>query len=203
MSELPAISVYLDGERLATVNTDGFDVISVHVHGTKTDAEFATLEMSGGCYPEIGESTHLIWIDSQTLIHGQLVEIRFEDEGETNPPGKTIDQLFPDEDKEAEPEPSDFNPPAAMFADLRAKPQIRHGFAFQLSSSSGANFVGSTANSDHGFGFSVIWNSQRPSRAGYSLHAYTLDELESRSAMRDYLREYIQYPSSVTLRVED
>jgi hypothetical protein len=197
---MPAICVLLDGELLATVNTYGYDVVSVHVHGTKIDEEFAALEMSGGSYPGQGESTHLIWINSRELQPGQQIEVRFQETGETSPQGKTIDELFPE--KAEGDELADFKPTDAMFAELRAEPSRRDGFAFELLDSTGGSFAGRTAITDHGFGFSLVWNSQRPNRASHALHAYNLDELESRAPMRDFVREYIQAPFATTLRVD-
>ncbi len=196
---MPAISVLVDGERMATVNTSGYDAVSVHIHGTRIDDEFATLEMSGGTYPEKGESTHLIWINGHELRPGQQIEVRFQETGETWPPGKTIEELFPAR-KDAE-ESVDFKPREAIFVELRAKPSRREGFSFQLRSSAGASFAGSTGPMDHGFGFGLLWNSNRPERARHSLHAYTLGELESRSPLRYFIREYVEASYAVTLQV--
>lgn len=197
---MPSVSVLLEGELVATVSTSGYDVVSVHVHGTRIDDEFATLEMSGGVYPENGESTHLIWINSRELRPGQLIEVRFQEKGETLHPGKTIEELFPEGQSVDEPE--DFKPTQAMFAELRARPSRREGFSFQLLGSAGASFAGRTDSADHGFGFCVLWNSHRPERATYSLHAYTLDELETRAPMKDFVREYVEAPHAVSLRVD-
>jgi hypothetical protein len=197
---MPAIAVLLDGELLATVNTSAYDVVSVHVHGTRIDDEFATLEMAGGAYPDSGESTHLIWINSKELRPGQRIEVHFREMGETLPAGKTVQELFPEEqDIEA---PGDFKPTEAMFAELRAKPSRREGFSFQLRGTAGAPFAGRTAPQDHGFGFSLVWNSHRPQRASHSLHAYTLDELEKRIPVRDFIREYVEAPYAVTLQID-
>lgn len=197
---MPAISVLLNGELLATVNTKGYDVVSVHIHGTKTDDEFAILEMSGGTYPNNGESTHLIWINSLELWPGQRLEVRLQESGETLPAGKTIEELFPEEaDTEV---PADFAPTEAMFTALRAKPLRREEFSFQFLGSTGTSFVGKTASTDHGFGFSLVWNSNRPERACCSLHAYTLDELENRTPMRDFVNEYVRAPYTGSLRTD-
>jgi hypothetical protein len=68
-----AIRVLLDGETLATVGTEGLDLVTVQVHGDTTQAEFAVLEMSGGIYPADGESTYLIWLNSLELRPGQAI----------------------------------------------------------------------------------------------------------------------------------
>ncbi len=197
---MPAICVLLDGVLLATVNTYGYDVVSVHVHGTRIDDDIATLEMSGGSYPKDAESTHLIWINSLELRPGQQIEVRFQETGETFPQGKTIDELFPGESTDGT--STDFRPTEGMFDELRAKPSHRDSVSLRLLSSTGTTFVGQTASSDHGFGFSLVWNSYHVNRAHNSLHAYTLDELESRKPMRDFVNEYVNVPYAVTLQVD-
>jgi hypothetical protein len=197
---MPAISVLLDGELLAVVNTTGYDVVSVHVHGTRVEEDFAAIEMSGGAYPENAESTHLIWINSHGVRPGQQVEVRFQESGETLRPGKTIHELFPEQSDTNE--ETDFTPTEAMFAELKARPPLRDGFSFQLRGSNGTAFAGRTAPADHGFGFSFAWNSYRPSRVSESLHSYTLEALEHRTPMSDFVRQYIEAPYAVTLRVD-
>jgi hypothetical protein len=56
---MPALRVSIDGVMLATVSTDGYDVMSVRAGGTRIDDGLATLDLSGGSYPETGESTYL------------------------------------------------------------------------------------------------------------------------------------------------
>lgn len=198
---MPAISVLLDGVLLATVNTDGHDVVSVHVHGTRIDDESAAVEMSAGTYPEHGESSHLIWVSGREVRPGQEVEVRFQPSGDTSHRGKTIDELFP-EDTDPEPAEDFFSPDAAMFEQLRARPSRRAGWALRLRSSAGMAFEGRTDTSDHGFGFGLTWNSSRPERAHLSLHAYSLDDLGRRAPMRDWVREHVRAPYVVMLRVD-
>jgi hypothetical protein len=197
---MAAISVLLDSKLLATVNSSEYDVVSVQVHGTKIDTEFAMLEMSGGKHPEKGDSTHLIWINGHVLGPGQRIEVRFEETGETFPKGKTIDELFPK--NEASSEPVDFKPTEAIFTELRAMPHLRESYSFKLQGAVGTEFIGSTAAADHGFGFSLLWNSFHPERASYSLHAYTLSELEARSTLRDFVQEYVEAPYALNLQVD-
>jgi hypothetical protein len=196
---VPAISVSLNGQLLASVATDGYDVISVHVHGIRTDSEFATLDMSGGSYPEGQESTYLTWVNSTLLAPGDSVEVRFTESGQTSHPGKTIDELFPDEPGDSE--RKDFKATPEIFTELRAKPQLRGGYGFSLALPSGSLYEGRTNDAEHGFGFSVVWNSHRPERANVSLHSYTIDSMEHQQPMRDHAREYIAPANTVRLQV--
>ena len=196
---MPTISVTLNGQLLASVTTDGRDVLSVHVHGIRTDSEFASVDMTGGSYPEGQESTYLTWINSTLLSPGDSVEVRFTDSGQTSHPGRTIDELFPNEP--ADSQPTDFKATPEMFAELRAKPQLRVGYGFSLALPSGTYYEGRTTEAEHGFGFSVVWNSHRPQRASVSLHSYTVDSMEHQQPMRDHAREYIVPDNTVRFQV--
>lgn len=187
---MPVLSVSIDGVTLATVATDGYDVMSFHVSGTRIDDCLATLDLSGGSYPETGESAYLTWISEVPLQAGQVVTVTFLEAGLTSHAGKTIEELFPDEPPSTQ---TDFKPTAEMFAELRATPLLRDRFAFRLVSSSGANFAGETLLDEHGFGFTVLWNSHHPERARASLHSYTLNNLEARGPMNIYVEEKLHY----------
>ena len=196
---MPTISVSLNGQLLASVATDGYDVLSVHVHGIRTDSEFATVDMNGGSYPEGQESTYLTWISSTLLSPGDSVDVKFADSGQTSHPGKTIDELFPNEP--ADSQRTDFKATSEMFAELRAKPQLRGGYGFSLTLPSGTHYEGRTNEAEHGFGFSVVWNSHRPQRASVSLHSYTIDSMEHEQPMRDHASEYIAPTTTVRFQV--
>lgn len=187
---MPALSVSIDGVTLATVSTDGYDVLSVRAGGTRIDNELATLDLSGGSYPEFGESTYLTWISDVPLQAGQVVTVTFLETASSSHGGKTIEELFPDEPPSTQ---TDFKPTAEMFAELRATPTLRDRFSFRLVSSSGTNFAGETAPDEHGFGFTVLWNSSSPERASASLHSYTLNNLEARGPMNNHVEERLRY----------
>ena len=193
---MPAICLLVDGEPIATVNTEGLSVLSVHVHGSRVDDEFATVDFHGSTSET---STFLIWTGSLTLRPGQQVEVGFLEAGETAPPGKTIEELFPDETDEEEPD-YDLSEASAL-EEIRAKPLHRTGYGLTFSSSTGAAFEGRTGEDDHAFAFHVVWNMHRPDRAHLSLHAYTVDELERRAPPRDMVREYIHAPCTANLRI--
>ncbi len=191
---MPALSISIDGAVIATVCTDGYDVLDVRASGTRIDDHLANLGVSGGSYPEDGDHTHLIWVNELQLQPSQVVTVSFLEHASSSHTGKTIEELFPDEKLTIE---TDFKPTAEVFNELRAKPKLRDKFSFRLASSSGKAFAGETAPDDHGFGFSVLWNSHHPERARVSLHSYTLENLESRTAMTNHFEERINYGGSV------
>jgi hypothetical protein len=96
----------------------------------------------------------------------------------------------------------DFTPTRELFEELRSRTRLREGFRFELATSGGTEYVGETGPEEHGFGFTILWNSHRPGRASLSLHSYTIDNLERREPMRDRVREYIEPFTLVRFRVE-
>lgn len=195
---MPALEISIDGVSVVTVNTDGLDVLGIDVGGTQIGKELASLDVSGGSYPEGGPPESLAWIASTPLCAGQQVSVVFHEQGSSTQPGKTIEELFPDEPPV---EQTDFTPTEEMFKELRAKPKLREKFNLRLVSSSGASFVGETSPAEHGFGFSVLWNSFHPERARVSLHAYTLDNLENRGPFNNLFEEKLACGGTVELHV--
>lgn len=195
---MPALDISVDGVKVVTVSTDGLDVLGVNIGGTQVDEELASLDVSGGAYPDGSAPTSLTWVACTPLHAGQQIDVTFLESGHSSQPGKTIEELFPDEPLT---EQTDFTPTAEMFKELRAKPKRREKFIVRLISSSGASFLGETNPAEHGFGFSVLWNSFHPRQARVSLHAYTLDSLETRSPLNNLFEEKIAYGGSVELHV--
>jgi hypothetical protein len=195
---MPALDISVDGVKIATVNMDGLDVVSLNVSGTQVDEDVASLDVSGGSYPENGQPTSLTWVGCFPLHAGQRINVVFLESAASSHPGKTVEELFPDEPVSTQ---TDFTLTAEMFRELRAKPKHRENFSFRLSLSSGTSFVGTTATNEHGFGFTVLWNSFHPERARVSLHSYTLENLETHSPMNNLVEENIQYGSSVDFQL--
>lgn len=197
---MPTLAARVNGTLLAQVRTDGYDVMSVAVQGTCVEEEVAELMMNGGKFPEEGESVYLTWVRSHPLKAGDLVEVTLQEEGGNSHDGKTLAELFPEEAGAGE--DMDFSPTPELFAELRGRSRVRERFHFDLETSLGTTYSGETAHGVHGFGFTVLWNSQRPSRASLSLHSYTIDNLERKEPMQDHVREYIEPLTVVRLRVD-
>jgi len=194
---MPALDITLDGTRIATVSTDGFNVMSVNLGGTLVDEEFASLDVAGGSYPEGAPSTYLSWVCQQVLQPGQRIQVTFLESAASSHAGKTIDELFPDEPPSSQ---TDFTPTGEMMRELRARPRRREKFSFHLTSSNGKALNAETQPEEHGFGFSVLWNSYQPERARVSLHSYTLESLENRGPMNTHVREQLGYGDAVELQ---
>jgi hypothetical protein len=197
---MPALSVSIDGNTIATVCTDGYDTLSIHAGGTRIDDDLANLDIAGGSYPKDGESTYLTWVNALPLQSGQVVIISFIESATSSHAGKTIEELFPDEEPIEMP---DFKPTTEMFNELRAKPKLRDQFYFRLESSLGTSFVGETTPDEHGFGFTILWHSSHPERARVSLHSYTLESMEARGPTNYHVEERIHVGDSVRLEIAD
>jgi hypothetical protein len=181
-----ALTVSINGKTIATVSTDGYDLLSVRAGGTRIDEDLADLEVAGGSYPEGRESTYLTWVSALPLQPGQVVTVRLLESAPTSHRGKTIAELFPDEQPSGA---TDFKPTSELFADIRGRPALRDKFSFRLETSRGTSFVGETVPDEHGFGFTVNWESFHPERARVSLHSYSLENLEHKGPMNNHVDE--------------
>jgi hypothetical protein len=194
--QMPGLAVTLNGERLAAVSTDGSNVLSVRVHGDVIGLEFASLDVSGGLYGE-GESKHLSWVHQRELAPGDEIEIELLDEIETSHPGKTIEELFPDE-----PEPmGPWQPLEQVFEELSREPKVREGFRFRIEGPSG-EIEATTQPGDHSFGFSVLWNWLHPERVRISLSSNSLEGVAKRAGGTDHANFLLHYGQRVRLRVD-
>lgn len=182
---MPALSVSVDGEELATVATAGLSMIAVRLDGSRWDTEAATLDMSGGNYRD-GASRHLTWIDLRSVAPGQVLRVACIADEQTNPAGKTFEDMFPDEPRCTQ---TDFTPTAAMFEEIRARPLLRAGYTFRLATSAGMDYTGRTREDEYGFSLSVLWTAlYRPECARFSLRSHTVEQLRARAPARDHVR---------------
>lgn len=194
---MPAFKIDIDSQHLVTVSTEGLDLIAIRVAGHLTEDTLATLWVSGGSYPKEGESTYLTWLEDVPIKAGQLLTVTMLDSGTNSFSGKTIAELYPDEIS-ASPAAQQSIP--EMIAELRSKPLVRHGFAFRLNSTSGTHYEGSSH--DHGFALNVLWTSFRQAEtARVSLHCCTLESLERKTPLNDYVQERVAPGDSISFTV--
>ena|SRR5688572_29921564 len=196
---MPAMSVFVDGELKARVRTEELSVLAVNVSGTKIDKTFATVEFSGGVYPESGESTHLIWLSELELQPGQCVRVEVGASDSNSHDGKTLEELYPDlrEEKEG-PMPSR----EQLVEEVRSRKHYREHFTMSVESSSGTRSNTHLLPNEHGFGASFLWNWVRPERISASLHSYSLDQLKSDEVSNYHFREHLLPGAWVELRID-
>jgi len=193
---MSAIIIAVDGNILATVSTDENSIVSVRVSGTKIDEIFATLEVNGGIYSEAGCSTFLIWVNDYPLTPLQKIEVSFLDSAQTSHQGKSIEELFHNAPK------AEFHsnqPIHEIIEERRFCPRFRDNFMFNVRSSYGTEYSGTTSLSDHGFGFSVLWNWRRPERISASLYTYSFDDLAENRLPINQFHEYLKIGNSISI----
>ena len=196
---MPSFSIVLQGKLLAQVSTDGLELFSIHVSGTRVDDELACVEAHGGVYSEEGEQMHLIWINSAPISRGDRVEVVFSEDGQNSHPGKTIEELYPDDHSE---NASDPKPVDQLYEELRQRSTVRDCFNFEVRLPSGEVRQFASLPDEHGFGFHVLWQSGRPDRARASLHTYTIDYLERNEPGNDHVSEYLKPGDAVAVKID-
>jgi hypothetical protein len=194
---MPALSVTLNGEFLVSVATPGFEIVEVGVTGDLLGPQHATLRISGGSYSERKQQHHLIW-DQRTLVPGDSVTVGFLAEGSTSEPGKTIEELYQG-DKPVTSEP--FAPPEDVVKELKLRPKAFQSLAFEFVGADGAHVKGHTSPDEHGFAFTVLWNSHRIDRARVALHTYTLDSLITKQSGKYHAETRLSAGQRVTFKV--
>jgi hypothetical protein len=195
---MPALSVSIDGKLVAEVPTSGLDVLAIRVGGTTTEDDLAVLDVSGGAYPDSEQSTYLIWIDSMPIQPSQIICVTFKSEGALSHPGKTINELYPDE-----PSDSPYIPITIeeRVTELRSTPLVRESFSFWTRLSSGKELSMATEPTEHSFSFSLLWSSHDPTYATCTLSSSSLESLITKAPRTKYLRERLAGDESVEFRV--
>lgn len=194
---MPTIQVELNGQTLAEVELVGLDLLTVQLSGDRISDGFASLDMHGGTYPDGAASTFLFWLADVPVDCGDELKVMFNPAGTSSHCGKTIDELYP-----GEPDHPDILADAREhLLDLRGSPYLRKGYRFKLNLPGQQQFVADSDPTDHGFGFSALWNWRHPERVSVSLHTYALDDLIERRPTRDIARHRLVAGETVVLQV--
>ena len=195
---MPFLNVTVDGAAVATIDTDGRDIVTIRVGGSRDDEDFADLSVTGGIYDRDGTTEHRIWVDQMQLVVGQIVGIEFLTESSPLGEGKTIEELYPGLPEFRVPTSVDR---AELAAEIRQLPLVRDGFTVRLAGADGRTTTYATASDEHGFGFNVLWNSQRPDRISVSLSCYTIDSVATETPGRNLASQKIQLPGRIHLEL--
>lgn len=197
---MPAFQIAIDGENLATVSTDGLRMFAVDLRGDRSDDGFVTLLLHG----TTTESESLTWLHDLEIRPAQTVTLRFLETGETSTPGKTIDDLYPDNeedvDETADEAPDEELSPPTMLARLKARPLIRDGYGLKLQLAQGQSVESRTTAEENGFDLTVLWNQMRPARASVRLSCHTLEQAVHRIPNRELAREDMSAPGRFICR---
>lgn len=195
---MPFLNVTVDGAAVATVCTDGRDILNVRVGGSRDDEDFADLSVTGGVYDRNGTTEHRTWVDQMRLAAGQVIGVELLTDATSRGEGKAIEELYPDSPEFHWPSPSDR---AELTAEIRELPLVRDGFTLRLVGSDGISITHRTAPDEHGFGFSVLWNRQHPDRISMLLSCYTIDSVAAETLGRILSSQKVALPGWVHLEL--
>ncbi len=174
--------------------------LDVRVSATKVEPDLATVEVHGGRYREPGKSRFMIWLERRALQPGQRVSVEFSKEGQSSWPGKTVEELYPDEQAETEGADSPFSSRAEMLDQLTL---LSHGHS-QLSCKVALptkSVEAKTESTEHGYAFGVSWHSHRPERARVSLHTYSIESMRLNQTGTYHVQESLGFGESASIEV--
>jgi hypothetical protein len=195
---MPYVRVSVDDHTLASLPTDALEVIVARVGGTRTDEDYADVGLTGGVYSADGGSDHRIWINHTVLERGQAVEVALLEHDVPVGSGRTITEIYPASEMAREQSPVEM---AQLCAEERMAPLVRDRYVLEFTTPTGATGREITLPDEHGFGFSVYWNSQHPSWATVKLYAYTIDGMERRESGRTIFQENMTLGTSARLEL--
>ena len=191
---MSCIVIEVNGRGIAAISLAGMDVVDVSVHGALDREQKAMLSAMGGNYSEGGVG-HLIWIAEHGLLPGEVVGVSLSEAYDFATIGKTIAELYPDE------EPStnvDFSISDHMAEEIRARPRLHEAFAVQVDTSLAqvANATSDDFNTD--FTFNVLWNRFQPDQVRIRLATYCLDDVLARNGGKEHLKDILSIGDKVT-----
>ncbi|WP_263773035.1 hypothetical protein [Propionivibrio soli] len=194
----PALAISLNGTELVTISSDGLNILSVRVFGDRITPDFANLDVSGGLYGEEQDQKHLIWEPDRIISPGDEIAVTLLENATTSRPGKTIEELYPEDEQPHEP----WQPIEQVFQDLAQRPIVRERFTFNVKPPSGPSIHAETLPNDHSFGFSVTWVWLHPERARVSLSSNTLEGIAKREGVSTHAEFRLQYGQRVQFHVD-
>jgi hypothetical protein len=194
---MAGFKVAVNGKQLAAVASDGFNIITVQVHGDVKGDELATVDVFGGLYEGKQSDSHLLWVHDHEIKAGEEIEIIFCENIDTSHRGKAIEELHPEVEPEIGPQQS----MEELFSDLATMPKRRERFAFELVPPNGEVFHSSTDPEEYGFHLSAMWRWVKPDEARVSLTSNSLDGIKRQESGRKHAGFIMQYGQGVKFRV--
>lgn len=191
---MPSISIEVNGIRIATISLTGMQVVDVSVHGGLDCEQKARLSAMGGNYAD-GGCGHLIWIAERGLLPREVLHVRLNETCDIADQGKTIAELYPDEEPSTR---SDFTISDEMAAEIRARPRLHEGFIVQVETSLAQQAKAASDDLNTDFTFGLLWDSFRPNQARVRLATYCLDDVLARTGGTKHLQTTLSLGDSAS-----
>lgn len=191
---MPSLCVELDGTRLTTISLADGDIVNVSAHGALDRNPKAILDAAGGNYGPGGRG-YLIWVSELLMQAGAVLKVTLHEACENPDEGKTIRELFPDEEPCTQ---TDFTLNPARIAEIRARPQLHQAFSVQASTSRGERAVAVSDVHNTSFTFTVGWDYTRPSQARVHLATHCLDDIVARRLGTSHLQTMLSFGDSAS-----
>lgn len=194
---MSCILIEVNGREIATINLAGMDVVDVSVHGALDREQKAMLSAMGGNYSE-GGCGHLIWIAERGLSPGEVLSVRLSEACDIATQGKTIAELYPDEEPSTK---CDFSISNEMAEEIHARPRLHEGFIVQIETSLAQQATATSDDLNTDFAFSFLWDQFRPDEVRVRLATYCLDNLLARTGGIEHLKTVLSVGNSVIFSV--
>jgi hypothetical protein len=195
---MPAFRISVDDDVMATVNTEGYDMITMHVSGNRTWESRAVVDVAAGRYPPGAPSSYLIFVPEMQLVVGQRVTIALLEDGVTGPSGKTIDEVYPD--LPAVPGTGGFTITDERIAEIAALPVWHDRYAFDYTSSDGTSLSFQTPPEDDSFSLTLLWDSMggaNPARV--SVTSNNIENIQARKFGHQHVEQRLEVGGWVSL----
>lgn len=192
---MPGITIHLDDKHLATIDLTGLEVFTVSAHGALDQDPRASLDVSGGTYSTTDAAGHWIWIAEMPVRPEQVVKVCFVEECEGGQRGKTIQELFPDEEPCTQ---TDFSITPEMAEQIRALPRLHDKFSVRAETSRGPRAAAQSDERNTSFTFRVGWDWTRPHQARVSLGTHCLENILERTLGTEQLRDILAFGDSAS-----
>ncbi|WP_281851815.1 hypothetical protein [Dyella sp. GSA-30] len=188
----------VNNEVVAALSSENFNILSVRIHGDVLSPEIAVLDVTGGYYGDPEETKHLIWVNDHELSELDEVEIQFQDIPTSSHAGKTIKEIYPEEDASVDDNPLDI----AELADLlREQPRLRNGFDLHVRVSDADPQIFSVKDPDHSFFVSIMWDWKSIDSVKLSVSSTTIQNIAEQKSGTDYLRRRLRGGESVHVSI--
>jgi len=194
----PGLVVRVNNEVVAAVSSENFNILSVRIHGDVLSPEIAVLDVTGGYYGGPEETKHLIWVNDHELSELDEVEIQFQDIPASSHVGKTIKEIYPQEEASVDEHPLEI---AELAGALREEPRLRNGFDLHVRVSDTDPQVFSVRDPDHSFFVSIMWDWKSIDSAKFSVSSTTIQNIAEQKSGTNYLRRRLRVSQSVCVRI--